>query len=58
MFQSLIMPDNDQFTVLRNKCFQYKFYTTTEIMMVIKKLEKMKNRLKIEHIYLNWKRKL
>jgi len=42
-----MMTDNGQFTVLRYKCVQYKFYTATEIMMVIT------NRLKMERIYLN-----
>jgi len=52
------MIDNGQFTVLRYKCVQYKFLTATEIMTVITILKEMKNRLKMEHVYLNRKRKL
>jgi hypothetical protein len=42
MFQRLIMTDNGRFSVLRYKCFQYKFYTATEIMMVITNWKKRK----------------
>jgi hypothetical protein len=30
-----MVTDNGQFTVLRYMCVQYKFYTATEIMMVM-----------------------
>jgi hypothetical protein len=42
--KSVMMTDNGQFTVLRYKCVQYKFYTTTEIMMVITNLKKKRNK--------------
>jgi len=37
---SLIMTDNGQFTVLRYNCVKYKFFTATEIVMVITILKK------------------
>jgi len=38
------MTDNGQFTLLRYKCVQYKYYTATEIMMLITNLEKKVNK--------------
>jgi len=42
IFQSIILTDNGQFTVLRYNCVKYKFYTATEIMIVITNLKNEK----------------
>jgi len=42
VFQSTILTDNSQFTVLRYNCVKYKFYTVTEIMIVLTNFIKRK----------------
>jgi hypothetical protein len=42
IFQRIILTDNSQFTVLRYNCVKYKFYTATEMIIIITNLKSEK----------------